>query len=407
MINFTAWPEMLAWPYLMLQGWLPYRDIAIAHSPLLLVDLVIFFKIFGVGILQLKIYTWVLIACNVLLTYFVSNKFFSKKAAIVSSIFYLVLCFVYQGNGLWFDLALTPFALLLYLFLRSKNYLWVGIIFALGFITKQTFIYFSIPVIFYILRSNSLKKDILYFVSGIFLIFTVFAIVMARLGILDDYYKWAIEFGIFYLPKIEGQVQLPNLKQLLFAIAPFLVLFFKLDILVLLFATVGAMGVYPRWELFHFQPALPFVAIAISNFLFSGKKNLFKIIVLAIFSWHLFIGVDRILGSETRFYEPQVRNIVSEIRKKKSKDVYIVNYWDNLYALSVTQPVTKPLIPYIPWYLNYKNTKSDILNDLRIKTPQSIVIGERDTTFPEIYVFIDKYYTCGIFEGKIEFCEKN
>ncbi len=46
MINYTAWPEMLAWPYLILQGWLPYRDIAIAHNPLMLLDLVIFFKLF-------------------------------------------------------------------------------------------------------------------------------------------------------------------------------------------------------------------------------------------------------------------------------------------------------------------------------------------------------------------------
>jgi len=55
-LKFTAWPEMLFWPYLMLKGWLPYRDIAIAHTPVLLADLTIFFKIFGLGLLQLKIY---------------------------------------------------------------------------------------------------------------------------------------------------------------------------------------------------------------------------------------------------------------------------------------------------------------------------------------------------------------
>jgi len=156
-INFTAWPEMLAWPYLMLQGWLPYKDIAIAHNPLLLLDLAIFYKLFGVGIIQLKIYTWILIAINAYLVYFVSNKFWNKKVAVISSVLYLLLTIVYEGNGLWFDLALTPFAILLYYFLRQKNYLWSGIIFMLGFLTKQTFIYFLLPVAVEIVLSTKYK----------------------------------------------------------------------------------------------------------------------------------------------------------------------------------------------------------------------------------------------------------
>ena len=50
LLKFTAWPEMLLWPYLITKGWLPYRDIAIAHTPLMLIDLSIFNKIFGFGI---------------------------------------------------------------------------------------------------------------------------------------------------------------------------------------------------------------------------------------------------------------------------------------------------------------------------------------------------------------------
>ena len=59
--KFTAWPEMLLWPYLSIHNLLPYRDIAVAHTPLLIAALSITYKIFGVGILQLKIFTWILI----------------------------------------------------------------------------------------------------------------------------------------------------------------------------------------------------------------------------------------------------------------------------------------------------------------------------------------------------------
>ena len=53
-LKFTAWPEMTLWPYLITKGWLPYQDIAIAHTPLMIGLLAIVYKIFGVGILQLK-----------------------------------------------------------------------------------------------------------------------------------------------------------------------------------------------------------------------------------------------------------------------------------------------------------------------------------------------------------------
>src|SRR3989304_5834172 len=102
--GFTAWPEMTFWPYLMLKGWLPYKDIAIAHTPILLGDLTIFFKIFGVGLSQLKIYTWILILGTDLLLYWVVSKLWDRKVALVSLLTYIPFQLYFEGNGLWFDL---------------------------------------------------------------------------------------------------------------------------------------------------------------------------------------------------------------------------------------------------------------------------------------------------------------
>lgn len=399
---------MLAWPYLILQGWLPYRDIAIAHNPLMLLDLVIFFKLFGVGILQLKIYTWILIVINVFLTYFVAKSFWSKKVAFVSSLLYLILCIVYQGNGLWFDLALAPFALLLFYTLKKKDYLWVGIIFALGFLTKQTFVYFVLPIIYYIFKSSSFKKDISKFILGNSIIFIILGVGLLSFGILDDYYSWAINFGIFYLPNIDGQISLPNLKQFAFAFLPFLLSVVSAEYLLFVFAFVGLLGVYPRWELFHFQPALPFIAIALSIFLSSKKDWVYKLVVGLLVSAFLVVGIYRSLGPNTRFYENDVRKTVSAINSLESKPqtLYVINYWDNLYALTNTQP-PKPLIPYIPWYLSFENNREIIINGLKINTPEAVVIGERDGNFPELYQFVDKFYSCNIVDKKVELCIKN
>lgn len=416
MINFTAWPEMLAWPYLMLQGWLPYRDIAIAHNPLLLLDLVIFYKIFGVGIMQLKIYTWILISINIYLTFFVAKKFWNVKAAYLSSVVYVLLTLVYEGNGLWFDLALTPFAILLYLFIHEKKYIWAGVAFALGFLTKQTFVYFLLPVAVEIVHGTEIQLRYKYlvqrskqFVIGSLLVLLIPLALFAYLGILDDYYNWAIIFGILYLPNAVGQVSFPSLSQFVFALSPFFVLLFSTHYSLISFALAGAMGVYPRWELFHFQPALPFVAMAISIFFFSNSKKLLKYLVFVFLLAYLFIGIKRNLGGGTRFFESDVQKLSSEVSSHSSliSNLYIVNYWDNVYALTNTMPATRPLIPYIPWYLNYDNNKEKILNDLKTKMPDAIVIGLRDIIFPELYIFVDKFYECKIVEKKVELCRKN
>jgi len=412
-INFTAWPEMLAWPHLILNGWLPYKDIAIAHNPLLIAVLALFYKVFGLGVLQLKIFTWILIFLNSYLTYFVTTKFWNKKRAIISSVLYLLLCIVYEGSGLWFDLALVPFALLLYYFVNLKKYLLAGIVFALGFFTKQTFIYFLIPLLF----SEIKNKKALFvkterFLTGSVIIGILFLIIMFIFGIADDYYLWAIKFGIFYLPGAEGQILMPTLKQFIFSIAPFAILFFnsRKDYLFTLLPWIlaGVAGVYPRFEFFHFQPALPFLAIAISGFILSEKKILIKSIVVVTFFAFLFIGLERQIGNNTRFYEPEVVKTVEEINKNKVKEIYVINYWDNIYALSDTLPMTRPLIPYIPWYLNYANSKEVIINYLKLKMPLLLVVNERQNLdWLELTNFVGNFYSCNFISEKVELCYKN
>src|SRR3989344_7931037 len=108
---FTAWPEMLLWPYLILNNWLPYKDIAIAHTPLLLGFLAAYFKLAGIGVIQLKLFTWILILLTDYLLFWVVKRLWSRLVAYLSLIAYILLQTFYEVNGLWFDLALTPLAL--------------------------------------------------------------------------------------------------------------------------------------------------------------------------------------------------------------------------------------------------------------------------------------------------------
>ena len=92
--------------------------------------------------------------------------------------------------------------------------------------------------------------------------------ILSFLGILGDFYRWAIDFGIFYLPKASGQIKLPTIKQFLVSFfpfiifTPFLVERKKKDFDLAVWTFFAVLGTLPRFELFHFQPALPFLAIA-------------------------------------------------------------------------------------------------------------------------------------------------
>src|SRR3990167_10635934 len=83
-LSFTAWPEILAWPYFILKGWLPYRDFAMVHTPLLVLDLALFSKIFGIGAMQLKIYAWALIVLTDLTLFYVTRRLWNAKKKIRS-----------------------------------------------------------------------------------------------------------------------------------------------------------------------------------------------------------------------------------------------------------------------------------------------------------------------------------
>ena len=209
-------------------------------------------------------------------------------------------------------------------------------------------------------------------------------------------------------------MSLPNLKQLAFAFVPFLVAVLstclagrQAEYLVLSFMVVGMLGVYPRFELFHFQPALPFLSIVLATFVYSKRNIFLKVIVIVCGVLYTVYGVGRQLGNTTRFYESDVQRVATQLTVHGSpSSIYVVNYWDNIYALTNTTP-NKPLIPYIPWYLDYGESKNIILSNLKSKMPDSVVIGQRDKIFPELYLYVDKYYSCHKIEKSVELCDKN
>uniref|UniRef100_A0A7C4TJA2 Glycosyltransferase RgtA/B/C/D-like domain-containing protein n=1 Tax=candidate division WWE3 bacterium TaxID=2053526 RepID=A0A7C4TJA2_UNCKA len=387
-LRFTPWPEMLFWPYLILKGWLPYKDIAIVHTPALLFDLTIFYKIFGVGLIQLKAYTWILILITDALVFWVAKKLWGYKEAILALLFYIPFQLFYEGNGLWFDLALAPLALLIYFCLKQKKYLWVGICWGLAFLTKQTAFWFLVPIGLALVRDFRPKR-IKSIALGTLIIFGVASAVFLALGIWRDFIRWAFEFGVWQLPRAQGQIHLPGLRQLLLSLLPFAILspliFEKgrKNLNLVAWAFFGLLGVYPRFELFHFQPALPFLAMGAGIVLarFTGKKSVLVLLGLGYLVL-VYVLVGKLWMKGTRFFEPEVLEVASYIKKNTDpgEEIYVINAWDSLYALSDTVPAIRPWIPHLSWYMELPGVQDEIVSDLTKNHPKLIVQGEYEET---------------------------
>jgi hypothetical protein len=399
-LKFTAWPEMTLWPYLITKGWLPYRDIAIAHTPLLLIKLAIFYKIFGVGILQLKIFTWILILGLDILVFGIARKLWNLKTALVAAFAFIFWQLFFDGNGLWFDLFMGVFTLVSYYFVQKKKYLWAGIFWALAFISKQTAVWFLLPIGLEIAQGKeSLIQSFKKFIVGAFLVAAPSILILWLLGILPDFYNWGVRFGIFILPKAQGQVQLPDLKNLAVSVFPFLI-FVPLiwrtgreNINLLIWAIAGCLGAYPRFEYFHLQPSIPFLAIATGIFFSTKfpKSTLVKTFVIfyVLGSIYLFGGFFmRNFKEGVRFYETDVRDVVTYVKSNTNPGdkIFVMNWWDNIYPLTDTLPATDPWVPQLSWYLKIPGIQEKMVEDLEISKPKIILLNAYSETGLSAYV---------------------
>lgn len=386
---------MLLWPYMMTQGLLPYKDIAIAHTPHLITDLAIFFKIFGVGVFQLKIYTWILIIFTDLIVYWVSNKLWNRKIAVFSTLSFVILQIFFDGNGLWFDSLIVPFSVLLFYLVSKKNYFWTGIVWAVMFLTKQTAVWFLIPVGLTLIRDLKFNKiphinwrELKRFIFGALIVVIPFILILWVFGILSYFYQWAINFGIFILPRAQGQIQLPDLKNLIVAgfpfavFVPFLLNKKNKNTNLLMWVIAGVMGTYSRFEYFHFQPAIPFLAMVIAIVVSGVKQNkLIKTFLIFYMLGSVYLFANYFMRNwreGTRFLETDVTDIVFYVKNNthENEKIFVLNWWDNIYPLTNTLPATDPWVPQLSWYQDIPGVQEKEVENLKSTKPKLILFKE-------------------------------
>ena len=414
-LQFTAWPEMLSYPYLLDNGFNLYKDIALPYQPLLPIILNIVYKTFGYSLSSLLIFTWIIILINDVLIFYISLKLIGKKLlTLIPLATYILLQTFTEGNMLWFDLATIPFILLailsLLIFKNYKIFFWFGLFLSFAFFIKQQTGIIYIFLLIYLILGKKFR-EVFYLLLGS-LILTTFVLLYIQVnGIFRDWIFWTIEVPLLWYPKFPSYSNLPSIKEMLIVtllVAPGIIstFFIKRDyrLNVILLSFLGAfISALPRFEYFRFQPALALYIVLISLIIPKIKK---KYIVLM--SYSIILSIVLLLKDNLHFINLQPR-FYSERELKLSKDIiaitnkedkiFILNENSGLYVLSNRLP-PKPWVDNYVWYMEIEGMQEKVLTGFKNNPPK--IIFRRRT-------LLGNWFDLGTYEPKkiVEYIEQN
>ncbi|MBI5357132.1 hypothetical protein HZB78_06010 [Candidatus Collierbacteria bacterium] len=367
-LRFEVWPEMMLMPYLMKNGFELYRDMIVPWTPGLMWILQGWFWLTGLSIWNLKVLTWLIIIFTDILIYLIAAKHWGKTAGIISLISFMLFQPLFDGNGLWFDLAVAPLLLLAFHFDNS-------LFLAPAFLVKQSVVWLF-PLFW-----KQWKRLV---VAVTVTIGTSLVWFWSR-GILNDYWFWAYDFTFRLFPRMPGHLDLATWRHWALALAPALIVgagallkgrrewgkFFSINC-PLQWAFWSGLFVFPRFGLFHFQPMIAFLALEIGSLYnyYKGYKNYKNYILISLMVVYLGFFWFRIIQAQwqkpDRFLEPEFYQVAAKLAMEtdKNQPVLLVNGPELAYVLSDRLP-PKPWLTQFPWFLELPGFQEKLIDNFK------------------------------------------
>ena len=380
-LKFTAWPEMLSYPYLRNNGYLLYKDMIHPYPPVLAMALSIVYKLFGYKLIALKVFTWLIILANDILIFLISKKLTkSFKFSVLSLVFYVTIQPFLEGNQLWFDLAIVPTVLFSTYYLLQKKYFWSGLFLGAAILTKQTAGLYLIFGMAYIACKEKNFKKVLEFVIGPIILFAILIVRLITEGAILGFFNWTLIYPLTLFSKFQGYVQMALsghqwLILVLLVIPVIPVLFIRKFSLITFYLLLSFIMIYPRFSFFHFQPGLAFIAIFYGVFL---SRVRFFYMLHATYYILLFVLICLPVlktdwQKEARFWgkeEIKTAGIISQ--KTNPKDlIYLLGPQSGLYVFSGRLP-PKPWTDNYVWYLEIPGIQEGIIKMWKENKPEIV-----------------------------------
>lgn len=388
---FFPYPELFIYPYLTNKGLVPYKQIFDQHFPGLMFLPINLDNLGMTDEVVARYWLIGIVLLTQLLLFFISSKILAspKKALLVNLIYLLWQPFL-EGWTLWIDnflpIFLLPAFYFTYLSVTQKkafaNIFWAGFLLSLGILFKQVIIPLVGLVFLLILYYRRDKKTALYFLMGILPVPILTVVYYYSLGIIKDFWFWAITFNLTTFAQYGGKPPfLSGVIRVLGVYSPSLLMFLiphkKLALTLAIFLLGSFSGDITRFDMVHFQPSLPFVALA-TMLLFNElweRKNL-RVLMLG---YLLMIGIwlpifyKGHLTNKIFFFDEDTYAVSNKIKDytEPNEEIFLFGPVPHLYQMTGTIPVGRIFVFQFPWFL--METEDKFLNALMEYKPNLIV----------------------------------
>lgn len=366
MTRFIAWPENLLWPYLSQNAVGYYKGLFLIYTPVYWWSLSLFYKLFGIGLYQLMTFSWGMILVTDILLFFVSKK------KIWPLIVYIPLQIFFEGNGVWPDHLLAPLFLMMYWAYQQKKYFWAGVALGIALMTKQTAAYVGV-LLFVMVAWQRDWKELGRMLLGTFLPVFVILNYLYLAGELKGFWSSAINYILFFHSRYTLQTQFPTFSQLpaflLLVIAVGFFVFKKTTRHLVPWVVFAALGIFTRFEYFHLQPALPFIALGIGVGSLATVPYFIFLIIFSRFLIHNTLIEPRFMEKDIFDNARAISGVIGG-----EKRLLVVNSWDHYYFLTRTLPINNSFTPSTPWTMDFPASKERFRLDLAFR-PKFIVFN--------------------------------
>lgn len=398
-LTFTAWPEMLSYPYLFSHGFTFYKDFIMPYPPGLVIFLAGVFNVFGFTSEVLKAITWGSILSADLLIYAILKR--TTKSGFASLFFlgaYILLQPFLEGNMLWFDFAtVIPLLAAFWFSLKwvdnnqLKNLFWVGFFLTLAILIKQTAVIYLLGFLGFFCLNRGIRgiREIKGFGVGVLVAVIPLAAYLVVTGTLTHFWNWVFLYPLTEWSKFPGYVDFLIPKKYILIVALLLapvvmsftslknILKDKVFILSLFFLAAAFLSVYPRFSFFHLQPAVAFAVITFS-IVFAGLSKRLKVAQAVLVSVAVLVIVKILypvnFSEPTRFYGESEERLSKEISVLigSNKKVFLLGLDSSLYVFSKTLP-PKNWSDNFGWYLEIPGVQEWVLEGFISNRPEKIL----------------------------------
>jgi hypothetical protein len=393
-LQFTAWPEMLSYPYLKNSGFALYKDMIHPYPPILTTILGGLYKIFGYRLEVLQFFTWGLSLLSTVVIYALVKTLTKKEwTALSGATTYAIFQPHLEGNMMWFDNAMVTPVLAGLLFTihfldkkKTQYLVLAGICLSFAGFIKQTGGLFYLATFLFLLFQKPKLKDLALYLATPFIFAAPLFLNLLLNNAVMGFLNWVVFYPTLYWSKFPNYVQLSVSKSTLLTIGlltltPLSLLLKnkgikdKKTLLLGLFMLVGLIGIYPRFSFFHFQPALGIAIAAIGYALGSVKKTwgIMFISSLVLLAVHTSYKQQIEWGKEPRFLEKAEYGFAKDLQKQApSGKLFLQGIHSGSYALSGTLP-PKPWGDNFAWYFEIPGVQEDFIEKWKQNPPEAVV----------------------------------